>query len=179
MSLDEKLRFATEKNLITVRLPLKRHNKIFFTLFGFFIGMETIVIYLYPYLQDMNNQFKALFWSCIFGGISSLVASLCVEEINLNLPWTDWILIICHSTSFVLLTPPFVIASAYVPSLVNIIGSTTTIWVVLAQYTVLSSIHPGNRNLMEIIGVVLMILCSVIPSIVKTRKQKNKSELPE
>ncbi len=107
--------------------------------------METIVTYWYPYLQNMDNQFKALFWSCIIGGITSLAVSLCIEEINLNLPLSDWLLIFGHSTSFVLLTPPFIIASVYVPSLVNIIGSTTMIWVVIAQYTWLSSIQPGHR----------------------------------
>ncbi len=140
---------------------------------GILGAAEIITVFWYQYLHDLNNQIKTLFWACVSGGILSAGAALAIEKINFNLPWTDWLLILGHSITFVFHMPLFMYASVYVPGLVSIIGCTSTVYVTLAQYSFLSDIHGGNRNWMEIIGVLLILCSSLITSVVKQRKQNN------
>ena len=118
---------------------------------GVFGGLEIITVLLYQYLQDTRNQPKTLFWACVSGAILSSAVALSIENINLRYDWSDWLLIMGHCATYVFLMSFLMYGSALVPSLVPIIGSTSTVYVVIAQYTFLSKIHPGNRNGMELL----------------------------
>ena len=139
---------------------------------GIFGAAEIIIVFYYQFLQNTLNQLKTLFWTCIVGATVS-VGPLFIEKFNFELSWTDWLLITGHCAAYVIIMPLYMYSSACVPSIVSIIGSTSTLYVVLAQYTVLSGINPGNRNSMEYGGIILVICSSVVPSIFKAWKQKS------
>ncbi len=101
-----------------------------------------------------------------------MLAAFLFENFTLELGWQDWILIMGHSATYIAIMLLYLYACALVPSLVALIGSTSTVYALIAQYTILSGIHPGNRNWMEIIGVALVIITSVVPSVVRARGQK-------
>lgn len=44
----------------------------------------------------------------------------------------------------------------------------------LAQFTILSNIHPGNGNWIEVVGVVLLILASVISPLFQMTTKQDK-----
>ncbi len=112
-------------------------------------------------------------------GATVSVGPLFIEKFNFELSWSDWLLVTGHCVAYVIIMPLYMYSSAYVPSIVSIIGSTCTLYVVLAQYTVLSGINPGNRNLMEYCGIALLICGSVVPSIFKAWKQKSHDRLTD
>ena len=149
------------------------------SLAGILAAFDIITVFYYPCLHDVKNQLKTLFWGCVSGGSVSALASFVIEIINWELPWSDWLLVLGHCVTFVIHMPLYMYASAYIPSLVPIIGSTSTIWVAVAQYTILSSVLPGNRNVMEVLGIGLIICSSVIPSIFKIWRQKSNVQSTE
>ncbi len=149
------------------------------SLAGILSAVNIITVFYYPYLHDVNSQLKTLFWACVSGGIASALASLAIEKVNWELPWSDWLLVLGHCVTFVTHMPLYMYASANIPSLVSIIGSTSTVWCIAAQYSILSTVLPGNRNVMEILGIGLIICSSVIPSIFKIWRQKGKVKSTE
>ena len=46
----------------------------------------------------------------------------------------------------------------------QLILSTTIVFVLIPQYTVLSSVLPGNKNWIEVVGIVLVLLGSTLES---------------
>ncbi len=146
---------------------------------GIFGAAEIITVFYYKNLQNTPIQLKTLFWTCVGGAILSSIGPLFIEEVNLNLSWSDWLLITGHSAAYVIHMPMYMYVSGCVPSIVSIIGSTMTIYVVLAQYTVLSGIHPGNRNWMEYCGIVLVLCSSIVPSIFKAWKHKTNDQVTD
>ncbi len=149
------------------------------SLSGILGAVEIITVFCFPYLHDVNNQLKTLFWASVTGGIISAVVSFAIEKINWQLPWSDWLLVMGHCLTFLIHMPLYMYASAFIPSLVSVIGSMSTVWVTLAQYSILSDIQPGNRNAMEIIGIMLIICSSIIPSVFKVWRPKNNKEFME
>ncbi len=96
-----------------------------------------------------------------------------MEEINFKLSWSDWLLVLGHSSTFAFSMTFYMYACAAIPGIIGtLIGCTSTVYVVVAQYTVLSSVLPGNHNWVEILGVILVLISSVVPSIVKVRRGK-------
>ena len=138
---------------------------------GISSALDIIAVFWYEFLQSTDNQIKTLFWLCVSGLVLSAAAAFSFENFTLELDWSDWLLIMGHSATYIAIMLLYMYASALVPGLIALIGSTSTVYVLVAQYTVLSGIHPGNRNWMEILGVALVIITSVAPSVVKARGQ--------
>ena len=53
------------------------------------------------------------------------------------------------------------------------IACTGAVYLVVAQNTFLSSVQPGNHNWIEILGVVLVLIGSTVPPVVKARGKSN------
>ncbi len=47
---------------------------------------------------------------------------------------------------------------------------------VIAQYTFLSGIHPGNRNWIEIFGVVLVVISSTVPAYMRAKHKQEEDK---
>ena len=54
----------------------------------------------------------------------------------------------------------------------NIISCLTVVFMLIPQYTILSSIYPGHRNWIEVVGVVLVLLGSSLGSVLELNQCK-------
>ncbi len=56
-------------------------------------------------------------------------------------------------------------------------GTTSTVYAVIAQYTFLSRIHPGNRNWVEILGIIVVVISATVPAYKRAKhKQRDKNK---
>ena len=73
-----------------------------------------------------------------------------------------------QSISYTLLWPTLYFGAKYLSgNTLNIVFSTSVLFFLLAQYTVLSSKHPGHRNWMEVAGVILVLIGSSMKSVLE------------
>ena len=132
-----------------------------------------LIIYNYPFLQKQSNQVKTLFWNSAMGASISVLGALTLEDINFNLNWTDWLLTLGHCGTFAVILLLQMYISSVMPGVIfTLIGTTTVLYALIAQYSFLRGIHPGNHNWMEVLGVVLMIICVTFPPVIKVWKQR-------
>ncbi len=137
----------------------------------------TLIVYYYPFLHEQSNQVKTLFWNCAVGMVISLIGALTLEDINLKLSWTDWLLTLCHCGTFGVNLMLQMYISCIIPGVVfSMIGTTTVLYALIAQYTILRHIHAGNHNWMEVLGVVLIMNCVTLPPMIKVWKQRRKAQ---
>ncbi len=144
---------------------------------------DMVFIYHYPFLQNPINQTKTVFWICAIATLISAAGALATEKINLNISWTDWLLVLGHTASFAILLISYMYACSVVAGILNaLVACTSMAYITLAQYTFMSRIHPGNHNWVEILGVVLVMISSTLPSVVKANKKsraKAKEDLTD
>ena len=87
--------------------------------------------------------------------------------------WFDTAMVTFHSLSYAAFWPLYIYAPKYISgNTVTAIVSTEVVFMLVSQYTVLSSILPGHRNCMEVVGVVLVLLGSSLSSILEIFKKK-------
>ena len=81
---------------------------------------------------------------------------------------TQWLLTAGHSVSYALHLPLFMFGSKCISgNMVNLVHSTTVVFMLVAQYTVLSPILPGDRNWIEVVGVVFVLCATASGSIIE------------
>ncbi len=137
-----------------------------------------LIVYYYPFLHKQCNQVKTLFWNCAVGTIVSLLGALALEDFNFQLlSWTDCIFVLGHCGTFTCLLLLQMYVSSVIPGVIfTLIGTTSVMYSLIAQYTFLSGIQPGNHNWMEILGIVFIIFSVSFPSVIKVMKQKHKEQ---
>ena len=109
------------------------------------------------------------------GTAVSLVGALILEDINFNLNWTDWLLAMYHCGTFSVIFPMQMYISSTIPGVIfTLIGTTSVLYALISQYTILRAIHAGNHNWMEMLGVGLVAVCVICPAVIKILKQRRK-----
>ena len=87
--------------------------------------------------------------------------------------WFDTAMVMFHCLSYAAIWPLYIYAPKYISgNTVTTIVSTEVVFMLIAQYTVLSSILPGHINWMEVVGVVLVLVGSSLSSILEIFKKK-------
>ena len=133
---------------------------------GFMLTGDTIVVKKYPFI--MENYVVAVFWASLAAAVGTAIISASVEEITLPSNWRHAFYVFGQSVVFSLVWPTFYYAVKYLSgNTVNIVFSTSVVFFSIAQYTVLSSIHPGHRNWMEVVGVCLVLIGSILKSVLE------------
>ena len=141
---------------------------------GVALSLETFIIYHYTYLQKQENQIVVIFWYCIAGVILSAVGSLCLETQTFRLTFLDWALVITHCmTNVIVILLYFYMCTKIPGTLVALMMSTSTVYVVIAQYTFLSHIQGGNHNWIELFGAGIVLIGSLSASIVRAKFKKD------
>ena len=131
---------------------------------GVFVTLDVLVMKYNTSFKDF--LFEIPFFSFIVGTLISIVLMLILESPTLPTSWTDVAYIVIHTTSFAAGWPLYIYILRYISAnTFNIIWSTITVFMLIAQYTVLSSILPGHRNWMEVVGVLLVTIGSSFGSI--------------
>ena len=124
----------------------------------------------HPYM--MQHVIEVLFWVFLIGTVLSLVAMAIFEHPVLPGSWYSFFLVSIHCLAFVAGWPLRLYAVERISgNTVNIICSTSVVFMLISQYTVLSSIHPGHRNWIEVVGVVLVLVGSTLGSLVEMCKK--------
>ncbi len=147
---------------------------------GIFQTLDILLFYWFPFIWDRHNQYKIMFWSGITGTCVSTVLAIIFEDIQgiLHLSWQDWLLVLGHGGAYAAETLLFMYTCSVLPgTLIAIISSTTIIYVVIAQYSFLKHIHRGNHNWLELLGIGLVIISSIFPSLIKAREKNKESAL--
>ena len=130
---------------------------------GIFIGLYVTVLKKNPYINE--HPFKILFWCWSFGTTISLIIMFFIETPVLPSNWFDIAMVIIHGATCAVIWPLIIYGSGIITgNTVTIIFSTKSVFMLIAQYTVLSSILPGHRNWIEVLGVVLVLLGSSLSS---------------
>ena len=136
---------------------------------GLVASINIIIIKTIPFFT--KDRITVLFWTYVTGTLLSFLGMICLEKPVLPTTWQDVLFITGHSLSYAIMWPAYMYAIPYISC--NTMTVTSTVFMLVVQYTFLSPIHPGNRNWMEIVGVTLVILGSILISlmeIIKNRK---------
>ena len=136
------------------------------TVSGISTAADILLVKRYPYLAE--HFLGVLFWCFASGTVLSVILMLLIEKPVLPDTWFDITMVLLHSLIYALYWPFYMYAAATISgNTINNIYTSSTVFTLIAQYTVLSSIHPGHRNWIEVAGVVLVILGCTLSSIVQ------------
>ena len=87
------------------------------------------------------------FFAFIAGTLLSAIGMFILETPTLPTNWMDVLYIFIHTISYALMWPLYIYVLQYISAnAYNIIWSSSTVFMLLAQYTILSRILPGHRN---------------------------------
>ena len=85
----------------------------------------------------------------------------------------DTLMVCIHCGTSVIVWPSHVYGLRYISgNTANILSCSEVVLMLIPQYTILSSIHPGNRNWIEVVGVFLVLFGSSLESVVELWKDK-------
>ena len=110
-----------------------------------------------------ENILQVLFWTFMMSTVISTVIMFALETPVLPGNVFDAVMVTMHSLLCAGVWPLCIIAPKYISgNTFTLIISTDVVFMLISQYTVLSSILPGHRNWIEGIGVVLVLIgCSM------------------
>ena len=141
---------------------------------GFAGLMLTLILLIVKHLSD--HQCRSLFWAFTTCLVCSLLLTFILEDPVWPTSLSDSVCVTIHclasaSTWFGALHS-FKHVSA---TILSVIFSTSIVLFLIPQYTILASVMPGHRNWMEVLGVILVLLGSILGSLYEmssTTKEK-------
>ena len=125
---------------------------------GITLTFELLIIKRNPFLDDRH-----LFWAFLANTLLSAALMLALETPVLPSNWFDAAMVMIHSVECAVLWRLYIYAPKHISgNTLTLILTSNVVIMLIFQYTVLSSIHPGHRNWIEVIGVILVLAgCSV------------------
>ena len=110
-----------------------------------------------------EHMLETLFWSYGICTVLSTIGMAIFEKPTLPEFGINDLYVTLHCTTYVLQWPLYMYAARYISgTTINMIVTTSVVFMLIPQYTVLSTIFPGNRNWIEAVGVFLVLLgCSL------------------
>ena len=142
---------------------------------GLVASINIIIIKTTPLFTE--DRITVLFWTYVMGTLLSFLGMICLEKPVLPTTWQDVLFIAGHSLSYTFMWPAYMYALSYIQgNTMTVTCSASTVFMLIAQYTFLSPIHPGNRNWMEIVGVTLVILGSTLTSLMELIRNVKRTD---
>ena len=146
---------------------------VFAVLSGVTLTIDLLLVKRNPYFNE--NILEVLFWIFVSNTFFSVVIMLILETPVLPSNWFDTAMVAIHSFSYAGLWPLYIFMPKYISgNTLTAIMSTQVAFMLIAQYTVLSSILPGHRNWMEVMGVILVLIGSGASSVFEMFKNKKE-----
>ena len=132
--------------------------------------MVTILTIEIIYLQKnpcLNERIiEVMFWCFLSNSIISMIVMSLIETLALPQNWYDISLVTLHCLAYVFLRPLYMYACITLSgNTVSVMLCFTTVLMVVAQYTVLSHILRGHQNWIEVVGVALVVIGSIMNSL--------------
>ena len=138
---------------------------------GLRCAANLLLLKKYTFLHE--NIHPVLSWQFITGTLVSIILMAILEHPVLMANWNEVTLVAVHSLSFTIMWPLYLYACQNLSAnTISILWSTPVVFSLVMQYTVLSSIQPGHRNWMEVVGVVLVFLGTTLESVWKLLKSR-------
>ena len=140
---------------------------------GLFGVAKMLVVKKYSeFFQSQSNMWRAVFWSSLSGTLWSLPIMGITENPVLPNSITDALLMTGHVTMYFFMAVTFFFSCAVVEgNVVIVVFSTISVYMAIAQYTFLKNIFPGHRNWIEVFGVTLVLITSVLLPMVTILKK--------
>ena len=125
--------------------------------------------YLSNNMNIIENIWSILFWSFINQFLLSVTIMYFLETFTYPQTISQVVWSFTHGVSYFLVWPFYIIA---IPkprgsTFIVLLSSFTILFMVLGQYTFLRNIHPGHRNWIEAVGIVLVLCGSTITSVLE------------
>ena len=141
---------------------------------GLSLSGYSLVFKRNPYVGQ--NILQVSFWAFICSALASTVIMAFVETPVLPETWYQLSLVAIHSLASVCNSTLYMCGLRYISAnTCNILCCTEVVVLLLPQYTILSSIYPGHRNWVEVVGVVLVLLGSGMGSFLELFQTKSNS----
>ena len=122
---------------------------------GILLSTEVVIVKRNPYINQ--HIVEVLFWGWTINTAVSLILMFTIETPVLPSNWFDVTMVIVHSGTCAAIWPLMSYQTKTVAgNTATLILSAQVVFMLVSQYTVLSSILPGHRNWMEVVGVVLV-----------------------
>ena len=119
-----------------------------------------------------QHMLETLFWSYGICTVLSTIGMAIFEKPTLPEFGINYLYVTLHCTTYVLQWPLFMYASRYISgTTINIVVSSSVVFMLIPQYTVLSTIFPGNRNWIEAFGACLVLGGCSLGSATEIRKK--------
>ena len=135
------------------------------------MSLDVLLVKRNPYFND--NILEVVLWSFVSNTFFSVVIMFILETPVLPNNWFDSAMVAINGLTYAGIWPLYIYAPKYISgNTVTAIISTQVVFTLIAQYTVLSSILPGHRNWMEVVGVILVMLGSSLSSLLEIFKRK-------
>ena len=147
---------------------------VFAVLSGVTLAIDLVLVKRNPYFNE--HILEVLFWIFVSNTIFSIVIMFIVETSVLPSNWFDTAMVAMHGLTYAGIWPLYIYIPKYFSgNTLTAIMSTQIAFMLIAQYTVLSSILPGHRNLMEVMGVILVLVGSGASSVFEMFKHKKEN----
>ena len=131
---------------------------------GILLSTEVVIVKRNPYITQHIVEF--LYWGWIARTAVSLILMLIIETPVLPSNWFDITMVAIHCVTGTVIWPLFIYQTKTIAgNTASLIMSTQVVFMLIAQYTVLSSILPGHRNWIEVVGVIVALLGSSLSSL--------------
>ena len=141
------------------------------------LGFAWSILILKQYNFPKGNLLKILFWLFFVNSLISILLTFIFETIVLPSNWFDFTMATIHCVSASVLWLLYCTTSKYISGpLIGVICTTEVVVMLISQYTVLSSILPGHRNWMEVVGVILVMLGCSMSSLVEIITSKETEQ---
>ncbi len=113
-----------------------------------------------------EHKFRSLFWAFAVGLIWSTILTFILEDPVWPKGHKDIGATSAHCISAITTWYAFILSLQYTSgTIVSIIISTSVVFLLIPQYTILASLLPGNRNWMEVTGAFMVLLGSFLASL--------------
>ena len=131
---------------------------------GMGVTAQIILVKRFPFLGE--EVFTVGFWSLSSGAVISAALMAIFETPTFIQNLEEFAYLMGHCVTYGVIWLSTVLSSKYISgNAVNIFFSCIVVLMLIPQYTVLSSIYPGNRNWIEVFGVVLVLVGSCLGSL--------------
>ena len=162
--------------------PLEKRDRIFLQdTFGYLLSVITGIALSSDFLVLKRNTFLTenklitIFWSCCIGTLVSAAMMAVLEHPVFPSNWFEVFLVMSHSIGYAVLWLLFMVAVQYISgNTLNMIVCICPVVMLIPQYTVLSSLYPGHKNWIEVVGVVLVLIGSITGSVVEMYESKTE-----
>ncbi len=159
----------TRTKLFLLEIPQHYQTMLgimFAALSGTTYSLVAAIFKKYPCVGE--NLLRSLFWPFLFGLTSCLALTFVTEAPVWPQSAYDSVLVFVHCLASVGVFVFYLYSLQHISgTTVNMIFCTSVVFLLVPQYTVLSSIMPGQRNWMEVVGVFLVLSGSVFVSVVE------------